>query len=214
MKRGILNYGSSIAALIILLGVLSMTATGQTPQTTPEPMISNTLGFGAAAGYSICHDAHVGAVHLEFLSRIRLGSIMGLEGSVGYTGEHRMDFISKSGQDVAATLHSIPVGGSLLLFLPIAPTFTPYLVGGLAAHYVVLDYSEDLNNSGLGDDSRTRFGYHLGFGLEVPLNEHVALMGDYRYVHVDNAFEEELQVDFSSAKYTSNLFMAGVMVYF
>jgi opacity protein-like surface antigen len=213
MKGRIFTYSWLIVSVIFLLGTCRFIASGQTSPFTPEPLISNTVGFGASAGYAVCPNAHIGAPQLQFLSRIRLGAVVGFEGMVGYTGEHRFSFITAAGEDLSASVHRIPVTGSLLLFIPLAPTFTPYLVGGVGAHYVILDYSEDINEA-ISDKSKTRFGYHLGAGLEIPLNEHVAILGDYRYLYVDNAFEEELQIDFSSAEYRSNHFSAGVVVYF
>jgi len=71
-----------------------------------------------------------------------------------------------------------------------------------------------LNDNGVSDKKKVRFGYHLGFGLEIPLNEQLALHGDYRYLFLDNAFEKELQFDFSGMKYRAHSISAGFAVYF
>ena len=78
---------------------------------------------------------------------------------------------------------------------------------------MILDYSSDVNGH-IADKSKTRFGYHLGFGLEIPLNQHVALMGDYKYLFIDNAFEDDLDVDFNSTEYRASMISGGVVVYF
>ena len=213
MKRAIYNKGYLGIMVILLLCFCRPSASGQDTQLTTEPLISNTLGFGVTGGWSVCKDALRGAPQLQFLARIRLGAILGLEGMVGYVGEQQFHLSTSSGEQVTAAVHRIPLTASLILFIPLAPTFTPYLVGGLGAHYMILDYSAEMNET-IPDKSQTRFGYHLGAGLEIPLNQHVALLGDYRYLYVDDAFEKELQVDFSSAEYRSSLFSAGVVVYF
>jgi opacity protein-like surface antigen len=208
-----LSFVFIASSVVLCLTVATSRASAQASGNTIDPLISNTLGLGVEAGYDVCHEAHVGAPYLNVVSRIRIGSVVGLEAGIGYRGEQRFSFEGPAGADYSAKVHSIPVTGSLLLFVPLAPSFTPYLVGGIGAHYVMLDYSPDINEF-LGDRSKARFGYHLGFGLEIPLNNHVALLGDYRYLFVDNAFEKELEFDFSSTKYRSNTFAAGVVVYF
>lgn len=205
-------FQSSIIVLMTTLCLLS-SVHSQTTDQSPDPIISNTVGIGVQGGYHICHEADLAAPYLNVLARIRLGSILGLEGAIGYRGEQRFSFISDQGEDFSAKVHSIPATGSLILFIPLAPAFTPYCVGGLGAHYMILDYSADINTL-LADRSKVRFGYHLGFGFEVPLNSHVVLVGDYRYQFIDNAFEKELQFDFSSTSYRSSAVAGGIIVYF
>jgi opacity protein-like surface antigen len=111
-------------------------------------------------------------------------------------------------------VYIVPATASLIIYLPIAPNFTPYVLGGIGAHYVIEDYSQYLNNNNTPDRNKVRFGYQLGFGLELPLNNHLALIGDYRYLYIDNAFQKEIQYDFSSTKIRSHLINAGFLVYF
>jgi opacity protein-like surface antigen len=201
--------------LLTLPGFLVLLQPQLSPgQSKSEPLVSNTIGLGPQVGYWQCHDVHEGTTYVGVLSRIRIGTIMAIEGAVGYTGEQKFNLSQETGEDVTASVHSVPATASLVLYAPIAPTFLPYVVGGVGAHYVILDYSNYLNDNFLADKKKIRFGYHVGFGLELPLNEHLALHGDYRYLFLDNAFEKELQFDFSGTSYRANSFSAGFAVYF
>ena len=51
----------------------------------------------------------------------------------------------------------------------------------------------------------------LGFGLELPFNEDVALNVDYRYIFLNPDDNEE---SFEDASFNSNAFTAGLMFYF
>lgn len=206
-SRGFLGI---MAVSCLLLATVS--ASGQTEGS--GPLISNTIGLGPQVGWHKCDDADHAAAYLSVVSRIRIASIMALEGVVGYIGDERFDWQHQTGLDLAATVHRFPVTGSLLVYAPIARQVMPYVLGGVGAHYMVLDYSQYINDNIVADQSKIRFGYHLGFGLEIALNEHLALHGDYRYLYVDNAFEKELQFDFSSTSYQTHTVAAGFVAYF
>jgi opacity protein-like surface antigen len=183
-------------------------------QTSEEPLISNTLGLGPQVGFYHCPDAIDGAPFLGLVTRIRLSNILALEGAISYVGKQSFDLSDETGQDIAASVYIVPATGSLVIYFPVAPTFMPYVLGGVGAFYVVEDYSQYLNNNNVPDRNKARFGYQLGFGLELPLNKHLALQGDYRYLYIDNAFQRELQYDFSSTKLRSHLVNVGFAVYF
>jgi len=195
-----------------LLGIVP--AEGQTSETSSETSISNTIGFGAQVGYHNANDADGGSAYLGFLTRIRISSIVGLEGTVGYQTIEQYTFPSPTGEDLNAKVHSIPITASLILYLPSAPNFRPYVVGEICGHYVILDFSQYLNDNSVSDSEKMRFGYHLGFGLELPINDHLALHGDYRYLFVDKTFEQELQYDFSGTKFHAYQIAGGFVVYF
>ena len=197
--------------LVLLWTVSTSSALSQAPQ---EPLISNTLGLGPQVGFYHCPEAVEGAPFLGLVSRIRLSNILALEAALSYVGKQSFDYSDETGQDIAATVYIVPATGSLIIYLPVAPNFMPYVLGGVGAHYVIEDYSQFMNNNGTSDRKKVRFGYQLGFGLELPLNKHLALQGDYRYLYIDNAFQRELQYDFSSTKLRSHLINAGFAVYF
>jgi len=198
-------------ALVLLWMVSTSSALSQESQ---EPLISNTLGLGPQVGFYHCPEALEGAPFLGLVSRIRISNILALEGALSYVGKQSFDYSDETGQDIAATVYIVPATGSLIIYLPIAPNFLPYVLGGVGAHYVIEDYSQYMNNNGTPDRNKVRFGYQLGFGLELPLNSHLALQGDYRYLYIDNAFQKEIQYDFSSTKIRSHLINAGFLVYF
>jgi opacity protein-like surface antigen len=216
--RRIARFSSSSGICFLFLTLVTIAfvprAMAQSQGPIVEPLISNTAGLGVQLGYTACPDAELGgAPYINLVSRFRFGAVLGLEAGVGYKGKQRFSFDAPTGEDYSAKVHSLPFTGSLILFIPLTPSFVPYLVGGVGAHYVVLDYSADLNET-IGDKSKTRFGYHAGAGVEIALNNHVGLVGDYRYQFVDNAFEKELEVDFSNTEYRSSQLAAGIVVYF
>jgi opacity protein-like surface antigen len=67
-----------------------------------------------------------------------------------------------------------PVQASLLLYLLPGQPVSPYILGGGGWYYTHVQ--------GSSASPQNRFGPHAGAGLEVFLNSHWSVDGDYRYV--------------------------------
>jgi len=104
------------------------------------------------------------------------------------------------------TTQFVPVTGSALLFLPISENIAPYGFAGLGAYYTIYDYEGAFSNE---NDNEFNLGYHLGFGVELPLGSNTALNVDYRYLFLNSDTNEQ---DFSG-EYSGNTITAGLMFY-
>lgn len=159
-------------------------------------------GIGPRIGYYQSPDAEDGALFLGFQSRVRGKSIIGAEFAAEFRGQQAYDVDGGT-----VKVRQIPVTGSLLLFVPIAPNFQPYALAGLGAYYTIYDYEGGFLNQ--GDDAEVNFGYHLGFGLELPVDETVALNVDYRYLFLDGSNDS-----LGNKEYSGNVISGGITFYF
>jgi opacity protein-like surface antigen len=162
--------------------------------------IESGLGIGPRLGYYTADDAEEGNVFGGIQLRGRLSPVFGIEAAVEYRGKQQYDFADQS-LDVSF----VPVTASAMLFLPTAP-ITPYGVAGIGAYYTIYD------SDGILEDTENEFnaGYHLGFGIEIPFGQNVALNADYRYVFLNPDSNEESLED---TKFSSNAFTVGLMFY-
>lgn len=194
----------TLITLTFLMGVLTFSASAQ--DASDRAAIDNTFGFGPRLGYYKAQDADDGSFYGGIQARLRLGAIVGIEGAVDYRAGQEFGL-----GDVSVKTSSIPVTGSLLIFAPVNPNFSPYGIAGIGAYYTRYDYSDAISDIGVEDDSSFNMGYHLGFGVELPFNENVALNLDYRYIFLNPDDNEE---SFEDANLNSNAFTAGLMFYF
>jgi opacity protein-like surface antigen len=170
-------------------------------QTSSNATIKNTLGIGPRLGYYKANDADEGSFYIGAQTRARLGSVLGVEGSVEYRAAQEYTI---GGQSFETKF--VPVTASALLFLPVSENFAPYGVAGLGAYYTIYEFE------GVIDDveNEFNFGYHLGFGVELPINENAALNFDYRYLFLN---PEANEVSTDNTNYNGNVFTAGLMFY-
>lgn len=164
--------------------------------------IKNTIGFGPRLGYYKANDAEEGNFYGGLQTRIRLGPVFGVEGSVEYRSGQRYEF---AGQSVKTKF--VPVTGSLMMFLPVSQDFAPYGLAGVGAYYTIYDYEGTFTNE---NENNFNFGYHLGFGVEFPINSNAALNLDYRYLFLNPNDNEQ---SFEDANFSGNVFTAGLMFY-
>lgn len=152
--------------------------------------IENTFGIGPRAGFYKSKDADEGAWYGGVQARFRLGEVIGLEVAADYRSEETFEVDSPtfSGE---INQRSYPVTASLLVFLPILPHFSPYLVGGGGIYYTKIDYSDSLEDLGFDDRIERPWGWHVGGGLEIPFTETVAINADVRYIFMDSEFGRE-----------------------
>ena len=172
----------------------------QAQSSSSEAGIKNTIGIGPRLGYYKAADADNGSFFGGAQLRARLGQYFGIEAAVEYRAANKYEV----GQQSFKTSF-VPVTASALLFLPISENFAPYGVAGLGAYYTIYDADGIFEST----DNEFNLGYHLGFGLEIPVNDNVALNADYRYLFINpNDNQESFDGDFSG-----NVFTAGLMFY-
>lgn len=175
--------------------------------------IKNTFGIGPRAGYYKSTDADNGAWYGGIQARLRLGSVFGLEAAADYRSE---ETFKVSGPTFEGEIHqrSYPLTASVLVFLPILPHFSPYLVGGGGWYYTKIDFSKSIEALGFRDKTTRPFGWHVGGGLEFPITEHVALNADVRYIFMDTEFGETGNTSLSRDRKADGLVGTGALMFY
>ena len=150
----------------------------------PGICVATLLLFASAAGAQVgklglgIHGSSVGSATEEdarqmqwgLHARARLSNFIGLEGSVDYRSE-----------DVnGATVALYPIQVSGLFYLLPSSRLQVYALLGLGWTWTTVD-GELVN----GDAESTDFGYHWGFGAEVPFGAGSAVYVDVRYLNLD-----------------------------
>lgn len=158
-------------------------------------------GIGPKIGYYKAPDAESGTMFIGVQTRTR-GEIFGFELAAEYRGEQ--EYSTTNGD---LTIRQIPVTASLLLHVPLASNFQPYGLAGLGAYYTFYDYDGGFVSP--GDDADLNLGYHLGFGLDLPLNQNAGLNVDYRYLFLDGSND-----DIGDKEFSGNVISAGLTFYF
>ncbi len=172
-----------------------------------DAAIKNTIGLGPRLGYYKANNAEEGSFYFGLQSRIRLGPVFGLEGSVEYRGGQKYEY-TVAGQTQTYKTSFVPVTGSALLFLPVNENFAPYGIVGLGAYYTIFEADGPISDD---YENEFNFGYHLGFGAEFPLSSNTALNFDYRYLFLN---PDDNETSTANADYSGNVFTAGLMFYF
>lgn len=170
-------------------------------------VIENAFGIGPRLGYYHGSEIDDGTFYYGLQARLRLGSVIGLEGSVSYRPGTEGEANPVTGQFFTYETKFVPVTGSLMFFIPI-DGFAPYGLAGVGAYYTIYD-SEDPRTENW--DPTFNFGYHLGFGLEIPFNDDVALNLDYRYIFLTPEGEGDDAPE--DADFSGNLITASLMFY-
>jgi len=198
----------STLLLSLLLFILSTPSVHAQSGGSGDSYIRNTLGIGPRLGYYKSKDADEGNFYGGLQMRMRLGRVIGLEGTVEYRSTQT--FKSQAlGSTYETDIRQVPVTASFMTYLPVDPHFEPYLLGGIGAYYTIVDYSQAFeNNLNVSDESKVNLGFHLGFGLDLPINNKVALNADYRYLFLDGN-NDNLQ----DKQYSGNVFTAGLTFY-
>ena len=181
--------------LFILIAGISTSAVAQ------QAITEGRSGIGPRIGYYKAPDADEGTMFLGIQARGR-GAIFGGEFALEYRGEQAY---SVTGGEL--TVRQVPITGSVLVFVPLAPNFQPYGVAGLGAYYTISDYEGDFVST--DTETNVNVGYHLGFGLDLPLSKNAAINADYRYLFLDGEND-----NMEDKEHSGNVITAGLTFYF
>lgn len=193
-----------ISLIVFFTAFFTFSAAAQSA--SDRASIENTLGFGPRVGYYKAQDADEGNFYFGLQTRLRFGAIVGAEGAIEYRAGQEYGF----GDFTAKTSH-IPVTASLMLFAPLGGNISPYGLAGVGAYYTNYNYSDGAEALGFSDDNSFNLGYHLGLGVEFPINNNTALSFDYRYLFLN---PDDNQESFEDATFNGNSFTASLMLYF
>lgn len=189
-----------LAAVPLILLLFAVPAVTQAQYTEDE----GGLMLGPRLGYYQANEAEDGSFLFGLQLRSHISKYFGLELAATYRTTSEFTF---TGGSVKTAL--VPITGSALIYLPISEHFKPYGLAGLGAYYTFYDTEGLAEKLAKDFDGKFTFGYHLGAGIEIPLNEGVAINVDYRYLFLDqDSSEDEFQPDLSG-----HLISAGLMFY-
>lgn len=139
----------------------------------PVPAAGQALGLGPRLSF-VRGDVPAGAESTRFIGgivRMQTSRRVVLEGAIDYRGE--------SSDDGLTRVRERPLQGSLLVF-PVRAAFSPYVLAGYGLYTRTVEH---LDVAGAVSESVTerRTGAHMGFGAELFLGRHAAVILDYRY---------------------------------
>lgn len=135
------------------------------------------IGFGPMLGWSRVNNSDAGQLTGGLALRMHLSPTLGLEGAVLY----RQDRFNNG----AVTAKTWPIQVTGLLYL------VPSIYGAIGAgwYHTTYDYDSNLYPVGTAGETQTRFGWHFGGGLELPLGR-ASLAADIRYVFLNYDFKQ------------------------
>jgi opacity protein-like surface antigen len=174
------------------------TTTVATSNSAQQATTGAGVGFGPVLGWTKARGSDDGALTGGLALRLKLSPALGVEGSIMY----RQDKFGNGAQ----TLTTWPVQATGLIYL------LPTLYGAIGAgwYHTTVDYSGAAFPAGSAtSDTHTKFGWHFGGGLELPLGK-ASFIADIRYVFLDYNFK---QVPGSEGTH-SNFFTIGAGILF
>lgn len=138
---------------------------------------AQSIKLGPQVGYQEAKDADSGKLMAGAALRLKLSSMLGIEGAINYRGEKY--------SNGALTVRSWPVLASALLY-PL-----PLVHGTIGAGWynTTLDYDQSkAGYANLDDETTQKFGWHFGGGIDLPVGKSTTLTADIRYVFLDYNF--------------------------
>jgi opacity protein-like surface antigen len=135
---------------------------------------AQSIGLGPQLGFYKARDADNGSIMGGVACRLKLTPVLGAEASINYRQE-------KYAND-AVTVRSWPVMVTGLIYpLPVV-----YGAMGVGWYNSTFDY----NVPSLADETKQKFGWHFGAGVELPAGPKIKLTGDIRYVFLNYDFKQ------------------------
>ena len=134
--------------------------------------------LGPELGIYNARDADAGKILGGVALRAQLGPALGIEGSLHYRQE---DYLHGG---VSVRTWPVMVTG-LLYPIPIA-----YGAIGAGWYNTTIDYHADkLGIGNVASETKQRFGWHFGAGMDIPVGSNAKLVGDIRYVFLNYDFK-------------------------
>ena len=159
-----------------------------------------------------------GDVPSQTASARYVGGILRMRSSKRVVLEAAADFRTESSDDGRFRVRERPLQGSLLLF-PVRSTLAPYVLAGYGLYSRT---TETIDLTGVPSEPVTerRSGAHLGFGAELFLGRHAAVVVDYRYrfVRFGSPEADEMPVGVpglrSRLSHQGSMWTSGLAFYF
>jgi hypothetical protein len=127
---------------------------------------SEKIGLGVRAGLFKSNDADSMILYGGVQARWKVFPGMSLEGTLDYRPSEPYSNNRK--------ITSTPILASALFYPMPGGKFSPYLLGGLGLYYAKIEDSA-------GSSTSFTPGFHLGGGIDIPLNPDIIFNADIRY---------------------------------
>jgi opacity protein-like surface antigen len=197
---------------VLAFGALLVPAGAWAQDELEKPFEKSIGNFGLHGGFVKVKDAQdsrfQGGLHLELTP----ARIFGIQGMIDYGSEEKFEFVGPNGQNIEVDVRTLPITLSGKLYIPIAPNFMPYGLGGGGWYHQKIDFSEDLEAGGFQDRDETNFGWHLGAGATLGVGPRVALFGEGRWIFLDpdRDLNDSTVDQIEDFDFNSSQFLAGV----
>jgi outer membrane protein W len=146
-----------------------------------QPFADPGTGVGALGGISQGRDASGSSFFASALVLTRLTGAVGVELAAGYRQERYSGQIT--GDALELNLWEIPVQLSLLFYLLPNERVQPYVLGGGGYYYVNVETIAP--NGDAASAGSSKFGLHVGAGVDVRVATKLSLRVDARYAFLD-----------------------------
>lgn len=185
---------------MILMLLLACTEVKAQYQSDKE---AGKIGIGAQIGYQRSGSADAGSLMYGGMIRAKLSPAFAIEGSLNYRTQEYYNG--------RLTVRSWPVMLSGLIY-----PFPPMLYGlvGVGWHNTTFDWSPGFQHEDLADPTKSRFGWHIGGGAEIPLGENFRLTGDIKYVFLDYKLNDVPDIPLSSLNSNFYVINIGILLGF
>jgi len=162
-----------VAIILIAITTLSSITYGQNDES-----LERSFYVGPQLGYFRAIDADEGNIMGGIAARLKFIEIFGIEASINYRQEK---YLNNS-----VTVKNWPVMLTGLVY-PLPYVYAGVGVGWYNSNY---SYNNNLLELDLTSDTKQRFGWHFGGGVEFPIGQLGKVVGDLRYVFLDYDFNE------------------------
>jgi len=203
-RPGTIGVATTLAASLVLLASPALAADGH----------GAGGDYGVHVGYSKARQAEDGDFLIGGHLEARLAPALGIEAAVDYHGTE--EYPAASVTDPPLEVRTIPVTLSARVYLPVVARFSPFLAAGGGWYNVIYDYPNRFEALGFDDETVSTFGWHLGLGGKIWLDESVSIYGEGRYSFIDPDKElgDEVRDEIGELDYDRSTLRAGLSLEF
>jgi opacity protein-like surface antigen len=150
------------------------------------PLSETVMSLGPRAAYFKAKDATDGNWYYGAQFRLKLLPVLGVEGSVDYY-EQTLFSQSLLGASAVVKSRTIPVQASALVYLMPGSSISPFLLGGFGWYHstLITELNLPILGASSSSETKTRFGTHLGLGLEAKVSEYISLDATWRNIWLE-----------------------------
>jgi len=176
---------------------------------------SADAGIGAHMGWAKAKDAEDGNGFVGGHLELRLLPWLGVQGAADYRLVETLRVDTGAGPDGKLDVRSVPLTATGRIYIPLGQV-EPFAAAGAGWYHIIYDFSQEVEDLGIEDDSETTFGWHVGAGLQLRVSPRFSLFGEGRAVFVDpdRRLDEDLFDRVEEFDHDSTFFFGGATLHF